>query len=196
MKPDGVTMETTEPSEVAAEPSSTQENVSEQGPSQPEEAANNAASETNPKAGGKTVAADPKIKPKAVANKPQSKSAAASGTNVRLGAASHRTVNDVKASNSASAASAKKTTTAAAKPAAGAPVPKRPTAAVAGASSAVKNQTRVPDKRPVGQARTTSVAATTVTNGTKPTTANGTAKRRPGAEAAGVAKTKTTGESE
>lgn len=197
MKPDGVTMETTEPSEVAAEPSSTQENVSEQGPSHPEEAANNAASGTNPKAGGKTVAADPKIKPKAVANKPQSKSAAASGTNVRPGAASHRTVNDVKASNNASAASAKKTTTAAAaKPAAGAPVPKRPTAAVAGASSAVKNQTRVPDKKPVGQARTTSVAATTVTNGTKPTTANGTAKRRPGAEAAGVAKTKTTGESE
>lgn len=194
MKPDGVTMETTEPTEVAAEPSSTQENASEQGPSQPEEAANNAASGTNPTAGGKTVAADPKIKPKAVANKPQSKSAAASGTNVRPGAASHRTVNDVKASNNASAASAKKTTTAA-KPTAGAPVPKRPTAAVAGASSAVKNQTRVPDKKPVGQARTTSVAAATVTNGTKPTTVNGTAKKRPGAEAAGVAKTKTAGES-
>lgn len=193
MKPDGVTMETTEPSEVAAEPSSTQENVSEQGPSQPEEAANNAASGTNLKAGGKTVAVDPKIKPKAAANKPPSKSAAASGTNVRPGAASHRTVNDVKASNNASAK--KTTSTAAAKPAAGAPVPKRPTAAVAGASSAVKNQTRVPDKKPVGQARTTSAAAT-VTNGTKPTTVNGTAKKRPGAEAAGVAKTKTTGESE
>lgn len=197
MKPDGVTMETMEPTEVVAEPSSTQENISEQAPSQPEEAANDAACGTNPKANGKPVTADPKIKPKATANKPQptAKSAGASGSNLRLGAASHRTVNDVKASNNVSAAAVKKTATTAKSAAAAGAVPKRPMGATA-ASSMVKNQTRVPDKKPVGQARTTSVAAATVTNGTKPTTVNGTAKKKPGAETVSVARPKTTGKSE
>ncbi|XP_070781499.1 calphotin [Enoplosus armatus] len=179
MKPDGVTMETTEPTEAAAvaEPSSSQDNISEQAPSQPEEAANDAASEAALKANGKPVAADPKVKPKAVATKtqPAAKFAGASGSNSRPGTASHRTVNDVKSSNNVSVKKTAATTTAKAS-AAGA-VPKRPMG-VAAVSSTVKNQNRVPDKKPIGAARTT----TSVTNGTKPTTVNGIAKKRPVAE--------------
>nr|XP_046266097.1 mucin-17 [Scatophagus argus] len=195
MKPDGVTMETTEPSEAAevAEPTSSQENISEQAPSQPEKAANDAASAATPKTNGKPVAADPKIKPKAVANKTQTtaKSAGASGSNARSGIGHHRTGNDVKSSNNVSAAAVKKTMTTTAKSAAVGAVPKRPMG-VAAVSSMLKNQTRVPDKKPVGQARTTSVAAVTVTNGTKPTTMNGTAKKRPGTETVNVARPKST----
>lgn len=201
MKPDGVTMETTEPTEGAAgvaEPSSLQENIPEQAPLQPEETANNAAPGTAPKASVKSVAA--KVKPKAVATKtqPTANSAGASGPNSRPGTAAHRTVNDVRSSNSVSAAAVKKTattTTAAAKSVAAGAVPKRPVG-VAAVSSTVKNQTRVPDRKPVGPARTTSVAAATVTNGTKPTTVNGTAKKRPVAETVNVARPKTTGKSE
>ncbi|KAG8014477.1 hypothetical protein GBF38_002953 [Nibea albiflora] len=147
------------------------------------------------KANGKPVAADPKIKPKAGGTKtqPTAKSAGASGVNSRPGTASHRTVNDVKSSNSVSAV--KKTTTSAAKASATAlagAVPKRPMG-VATVSSTVKNQSRVPDKKPVGPARTTSAAAATVTNGTKPTTVNGTAKKKPVAETVNVARPKTTG---
>lgn len=195
MKPDGVTMETTQSTEAVGEPSSTQENISEQTPSQPEEAKkNDAASGNAPKTNGKPVAADPKVKPKAIAKKtqPTAKSAAASGSNARPGTASPRTGNDVKASNSVSAV--KKSATAAKSAAMGA-VPKRPMG-VAAVSSMVKNQTRVPDKKPVGQAKTTSVAAATVTNGTKQTTVNGTAKKRPGAETVSVARPKTTRKSE
>ncbi|XP_070712329.1 nascent polypeptide-associated complex subunit alpha, muscle-specific form [Pempheris klunzingeri] len=187
MKPDGVTMETTDPTEAAAvaEPSSSQENLSEQAPSQPEEAANDAAPTAPPKANGKPVAADPKVKPKAATRtqptaKPAGasgyKSTGSSGSNSRPGTASHRTLNDVKSNQ------VKKTATAAtAKASTAGAVPKRP-ARVAAVSSMVKNQTRVPDKKPVGPARTTPVAAATVTNGTKPTTANGTLKKRPVAE--------------
>lgn len=194
MKPDGVNMETTEPTEAVAAPPSTQENVSEQAASQEEDTAKDATSAINPKENGKPVAADPKVEPKSISNKPTAKSAGAFGTNSRPGTASHRTVNDVKASNNVSAATVKKTATNA-KSAAGA-VPKRPTgaAAAAAASSSVKSQTRVPDKKPVGQARTTSVTST-VTNGTKPTTVNGTAKKRPGAETVSAARPKTTSES-
>ncbi|XP_076584324.1 uncharacterized protein prr36a [Chaetodon auriga] len=196
MKPDGVTMETTEPTEGAAgvaEPSEPlQENIPEQAPSQPEEIANDAAPGAVPKANVKPVAA--KIKPKAVASKtqPTANSAGASGSISRPGAAAHRTVNDIRSSNSVTAAAVKKTTTtAAAKSSSAGTVPKRPVG-VAAVSSAVKNPTRVPDKKPVGPARTTSVAASTVTNGTKPTTVNGTAKKRPGAETVNVARPKTT----
>ncbi|KAE8300679.1 hypothetical protein D5F01_LYC00826 [Larimichthys crocea] len=195
MKPDGVTMETTEPTEAAAiaEPSSSQENILEQAPTQPEEAANDAAPTATPKVNGKPVAADPKTKPKAGGTKtqPTAKSAGASGVNSRPGTASHRTVNDVKSSNNVS--SVKKTTTAAAKASAttvAGAVPKRPMG-VATVSSTVKNQSRVPDKKPVGPARTTSAAAT-VTNGTKPTSVNGTAKKKPVAETVNVARPKTT----
>ncbi|TKS68868.1 Reticulocyte-binding protein 2 -like protein a [Collichthys lucidus] len=195
MKPDGVTMETTEPTEAAAvaEPSSSQENILEQAPTQPEEAANDAAPTAKPKVNGKPAAADPKTKPKAGGTKtqPAAKSAGSSGVNSRPGTASHRTANDVKSSNNVS--SVKKTTAAAkasATTVAGA-VPKRPMG-VATVSSTVKNQSRVPDKKPVGPARTTSAAAT-VTNGTKPTSVNGTAKKKPVAETVNVARPKTTG---
>ncbi|AWP05866.1 putative microtubule-associated protein futsch-like [Scophthalmus maximus] len=95
MKPDGVTMETPEPTEAAAiaEPSLSQDNATEQTSSQPEETANDAAPAAAPKASGKPVAVDPKVKPKAVTSKtqPKPKSAGVSGSNSRPGAASHRT---------------------------------------------------------------------------------------------------------
>lgn len=191
MKPDGVTMETTESTEAAgvAEQPSSQDNITEQVPSQPEEAANDAP-EAVPKANGKPVEMDSKVKPKAVATKTQAtfKSTGSSGSNSRPGTASHRMGNDVKSSNNVSAVAVKKTTTT--KPSAAGAVPKRPLG-VAAVSTTVKNQTRVPDKKPVGPTRTTSVAAATVTNGTKPTTVNGTPKKRPAAETVNVARPKT-----
>ncbi|KAM6941696.1 uncharacterized protein prr36a [Lycodopsis pacificus] len=191
MKPDGDTMET-EPTEAAAvaEPSSSQDNITEQAPSQPEEAASEAAPMAAPKADSKPVAADPKVKPKAVATKlqPAAKPAGASGS--QPGAASHRTVNGVKSSNLTSAAAVKKPATTAKASAAGA-VPKRPVGGAA-VSATAKNQSRVPDKKPVGPARTTSVAAATATNGSKATTVNGIPKKRSVAETVNVARPKTT----
>ncbi|KAA8594999.1 hypothetical protein FQN60_012134 [Etheostoma spectabile] len=213
MKPDGDTMETTEPTESAAvaEPSSLQDNVTEQAPSRPEEAANDAA----PGANGKQVGTDPKVKPKAVATKiqptaksagavatkiqPTAKSAGAVATKIqptaksagssgsRPGTALHRTGNEVKSSKNASTAAVKKT--AATASAAGA-VPKR-LVGVAAVSSAARNQSRVPEKKPVGMARTASVAAATATNGTRPTTVNGIPKKRPVAETVNAARPKT-----
>ncbi|XP_075946397.1 uncharacterized protein prr36a [Anarhichas minor] len=192
MKPDGDTMETPEPTEAAAvaEPSSSQDNITEQAPSQPEEAANDAAPMAAPKADSKPVAADPKVKPKAVATKmqPAAKPVGASGS--QPGAASHRTVNGVKSSNLTSVAAVKKPAATAKASAAGA-VPKRPVGGAA-VSSTVKNQSRVPDKKPVGPARTTSVAAATATNGSKATAVNGIPKKRPVAETVNVARPKTT----
>ncbi|KAK5865902.1 hypothetical protein PBY51_020134 [Eleginops maclovinus] len=179
MKPDGDTMETTEPTEAAAvaEPSSSQDDTTEEAPSQPEEDAD-VAPGTIPKGNGKPVAADPKVKPKGAATKtqPAAKSAGPSGS--RLGTSSLRTLNDVK-----STAALKKTATTTKVSAAGG-VPKRPVGAAA--SSTVKTLSRASDKKPVGPARTTSIA----TNGTKPTTANGIPKKRPVAET--VARPKTT----
>lgn len=201
MKPDGVTMETTEPTEAAAEaePSVSQDNITQQAPSQPEPAANDAAPGAAPKTNGKSEATGPKVKPQAVASKIQaaSKTAGASGSNSRPGAASHRTMNNVQSSNnnSAKATSARKTaaTTTTKASAAGA-VPKRPVG-VAAFSSTVKNVTRMPDKKPVGPARTTSVAAATATNGTK-TTVNGAPKRRTAAETVNTARPKSMGKSD
>ncbi|KAM4584919.1 uncharacterized protein prr36a isoform 1-T2 [Odontesthes bonariensis] len=177
MKPDGVTMETTEPShsDAAAESSSLPENVTEEAQCLPELASNNAAPVAAPKANGKPQAAEPKVKPKAVGNKTQcTVSAGVSRSSPRPGTASHRTVIDGKSSVTRPATM---TTSKASVSAAGA-VPKRPLG-VAAASSTAKNQTRVPDKRPVGPARTTSGPAATVTNGTKPTAVNDASKKRP-----------------
>ncbi|XP_017283239.1 nascent polypeptide-associated complex subunit alpha, muscle-specific form [Kryptolebias marmoratus] len=188
MKPDGVTMETTEPTEATAlaEPSSLQENVTEDAPFQPK-----VETEAAPKAKDEPPAAEPKAKSKAGGSKTQSvASAGASGSSSRVGTASHRTVNNVK--SSAAAPGGRKTTAAAAAPkasAAGA-VPKRPASAAA-VSSTARNQTRAPDKRPVGPARTTTLPRTTVTNGTRAKTTNGTSKR-PAAEAPIGARPKTT----
>lgn len=195
MKPDGDTMETTEPTEAAAvaEPSSSQDNTTEQAPTQPEEAANDAVPGAAPKASGKPVAADPKVKPKAVASKILSTATSAGACGSRPGTSSHRTVNDGRSSNNVPAAGVRKTAATAAKASAAGAVPKRPMGAAAAASSTVKNQTRVPDKKPVGAARTTSAAAATAANGTKPTTVNGIPKKRPVAETVNVARPKTTG---
>ncbi|XP_062284148.1 proline-rich protein 36 [Scomber scombrus] len=191
MKPDGVTMETTEPTEAAAEaePSVSQDNITEQASSQPEQAANGSAPSAAPKTNGKPEAAEPKVKPQAAALKTQAvpKTAGASGSNSQPGAASHRTMNNVPSSNSNSAktTAVRKTaaaTSAKASASAAGAVSKRPVR-VAPVSSTVKNQTRVPDKKPVGPTRTTSVAAATATNGTK-TAVNGAPKRKTVAETA------------
>lgn len=196
MKPDGEIMETKETVEAAAlaEPPSSQENIREQDPSQTEQATNDAAPRDAPNASGKPVAADSKMKPKVVANKiqPTAKSAGVSGSRSRPGTASHSTGNNVKSSNNVSAAAINKTTTAATKSTLGpGAVPKRPIG-LAAVASTVKNQTRTTDRKPVGQARTTSVAPSTVTNGAKPTLVNSAAKRRPGADSV-AARPKTTG---
>lgn len=195
MKPDGVTMETIETTEAAgvSEQLSSQDNIIEQVPLQPE-AANDEALEAAPKANGKPTEADPKVKPKAVGTKTQPTVKSTSGSISRPGPASHRMVNDVKSSNNVSAVAVKKTTTTTAKTSAAGAVPKRPLS-VAAVSTTVKNQTRVPEKKPARPTRTTLVAAATVTNGTKPTAVNGTPKKRPAAETVNVAKPKTTGES-
>ncbi|XP_033939251.1 proline-rich protein 36 [Pseudochaenichthys georgianus] len=189
MKPDGDTMEPTEPTEDAAvaEPSSLQDNTTEEAPSQPEEAAIDVAPETIPKGNGKPVAADSKVKPKCVSTKtqPAAKSAGPSGS--RPGTSSHRTVNDVKSSANVSAAAAKKTATTTKAASAAGGGPKRPVGAAA--SSTIKTLSRTPDKKPVGPARTTSAAASTATNVTKPTTVNGVPKKRPVAETAARPKT-------
>ncbi|KAL6110227.1 uncharacterized protein ACO6RY_19354 [Pungitius sinensis] len=181
MKPDGDTMETTEPTDAVAEPSSSQDGITEQAPSQPEEAATGAAARAAPKANGKPAGADPKSA--ATKMQPAAKSAGASGS--RPGTA-------VKPF---SPAPALKKTAATAKVAPAGVVPKRPAGGVAAASSTVKNQSRGPDKRPFGPfgpARAAAAAAAaTATNGSKPT-ANGIPKRRPGAEAVNVARAKAT----
>lgn len=195
MKPDGVTMETTEPTEAAevSEQLSLQDNITEQVPLQPAEAATDEASEAAPKANGKSTQADSKVKPKTMGTKTQStvKATVSSGSISRPGPASHRVVNDIKSSNNVSAGVKKMTT---GKTSAAGAVPKRPLG-VAAVSTTVKNQTRVPEKKPTGPTRTTYVAAATVTNGTKSTPLNGTPKKRPTAETVNVTKPKTTGES-
>uniref|UniRef100_A0A8C6LUI9 Microtubule-associated protein 1A-like n=1 Tax=Nothobranchius furzeri TaxID=105023 RepID=A0A8C6LUI9_NOTFU len=182
MKPDGVTMETAEPNEAAAlaEPSSLQENVTREVPSQPD-----VATEAAPVATVKPLAAEPKVKPKTGGGKTQSTaSAGASGATSRPGT-SHRTGNDVK--SSAAAPGGKKTATTLKASAAGA-VPKRP---VGGAAALVtaKTQTKVLDKRPAGPARTTSVPSATVSNSTRLKTMDGSSKRP---EAGNGARPKTT----
>lgn len=183
MKPDGVTMETTEPTEDAAmaESSSLQDNVTEEAPFQP-------TVEAAPKAKDKPLAAEPKVKSKVGGSKTRS---TAPGSSSRVETGSHHTVNDVK-SSAAAPGGRKVTTTASKGPAAGA-VPKRPASAAA-VSSTARNQTKGLDKRPVGPAKTTSLTSTTVTNGTRPKTMNGPSKR-PAAEAANGTRPKTTSES-
>lgn len=190
-----VNVTATEPSsQEVAEPSPTQENQSEEAARPPEDT--NAAPGANPKANGRPVAS---VEPKCSSKKPTAKAAASSGTNPRAGtatAASHRPVNDVRASNNVSALAVRKMGANAKSTATGmGAVPKRPVGAAA-ASPSVKSQTRVPDKRPVGQARTTSVVnAAAAANGTKPTSASGAARKRTqGSEAVGAARPKNSGE--
>lgn len=175
MKSDGDAMETTEPVEAVPEPSSTEEPAPEQAPSQPEPA-NDAAPGTNPKANGKPPAADPKTKPKVVLNRPTAKSTGAPASNSRPG--SQRGVNDVRSLNSATA---RKTAAAAKSSSAAGAVPKRPTG-VAAVAPAIKTQTKVPEKKPVGPSRTAPLPAAPMANGTKQAAVNGAAKARPGSE--------------
>lgn len=168
MKSNGDAMETTV---AVPEPSSTQEATLEQAPSQPEPA-DDAVPATNLKANGKPLAVEPKMKPKVDFKKPVTKSTGAAANNLRPGAASQRSVNDVKSLNNVSV---KKTTTAAKSSAAAGAVPKKPMG-IASVSTAARIQAKTPEKKPVGQ-------STTITNGTKPAAVNGSAKMRPASEA-------------
>lgn len=189
MKSDGDAMETTEPTEAVPEPSSTQEATLEQARSQPEPAAD-AASGTHLKANGKPLALDPKMKPKVNLKKPAAKPTGACASNPRPGAASQR-ANDVKAPNNVVA---NKTAAAAAvKPSSAAGAVPKKHAGVAVSSTAVKNQRKVPEKKPVLQSKTASLPASPVANGTKLAAINGSAKTRPGSEAV---RAKTTGKYE
>lgn len=181
MKPDGGTMETTEPTEAAAlvESTSLQENVTEEAPRQPK-----VETETAPNAKDDPPAAEPKVTSKTDQSKIQ---CTASASRVHVETASHRTVND---KFSAAAAGGRKAT--ASKASAAGAVPKRPASAAA-VSSTARNQTKMLDKRPTGPAKTTSTASVTVTNGTRPKTVNGPSKR-PAAEAVNGARPKTTSE--
>lgn len=192
-KLDAIDVRATEPSDGVAEPATTQENQSER--SAPPQEDTNRAPGVNPKANGRPVAA---VEPKCISKKPTAKSAASSGTNTRAAGAatSQRPVNDVRAPNNVSTLAVRKTGANAKSAAAGAgAVPKRPVGAAA-ASSSVRSQTRVPDRRPVGQARTTS-ATNTAADGTKQTSANGTVRKRTGPEvgAVGGARPKNPGKS-
>lgn len=173
-KLDAIDTRAMEPSDKVAKPTATQENQSEQAAAPQLEDANTAPG-VSPKANSRPIAA---VEPKCISKKPAVKSAASSGTNTRAPAAatSQRPVNDVRAAANAKSAAG-----------AGA-VPKRPVGAAA-ASSSVRSQTRVPDKRPVGQARTTS-ASNAAAHSTKQASANGTARKRAGPEAVGGARPK------
>ncbi|XP_028263764.1 mucin-5AC isoform X2 [Parambassis ranga] len=184
MKPDGVNMETTEPIETtaAAEPSP-QDNTTDQGPSQPVAVANDAPAQAAAKTNGRPGESEPKVKPNTAGAKVHSttKSAGTSGSSSRPGTG--RTGNGVSA-----AAVKKSVSSSTAKASLAGAVPKRPVG-IAAVSGMAKNQTRVPDKKSVATSRTTSVVAVTATNGTKPTTGNGTPKRRPAAETGAKPKT-------
>lgn len=185
-KPDAIDGRAMGPSDKVAKPSTTQENHSEQAAPQLEDAS--VAPGVNPKANGRPIAA---VEPKCISKKPMVKSAASSGTNTRFPATatSQRPVNEVRAPNNVSALAVRKTGANAKSAAAGAgAVPKRQVGAAV-ASSSVRSQTRVPDKRPVGQARTTS-ASNAAGDSTKQTLANGAARKRTGPEAVGGARPK------
>ncbi|XP_076027297.1 uncharacterized protein prr36a [Genypterus blacodes] len=194
MKPDGVTMETMEPTEPAAvaEPSlspglPSQDNTTKQAPSplQTEQAANAAAPPAAQEANGKPVPTDSKAKPKAVASKKQpiTKTTGTSVATSRLATAPNRRANESKYSQNVPAkpAAVKKTAPTTGASATGA-VPRRPMGAPV-ASSTVKK----PEKKPVGAARTTTTAAAAaaiITNGVKqPPALSSTPKKKPAAPA-------------
>lgn len=179
---DGTKLDAVEPSDKVAKPSTTQENHSEQ----LEDAST--APGVNPKANGKPIAA---VEPKCVSKKPTVKSAPASGGNTRATAAatSQRPANDVRAPTNASAMAVRKTGANAKSAVAGAAAAPKRVAGAAAASASVRSQTRVPDKRSVGQTRTTS-ASGAAADSAKQSSANGSAWRRTGAEAVGGARPK------
>ncbi|XP_024145539.1 protein piccolo [Oryzias melastigma] len=183
MKPDGVTMETAEPAEVtaASEPSSTQENVVEQVPSQlGAPSANSAPHQAAPKTNGKPVTVDPKVKTKTSGSRTQSAaSAGVSGSNPRPGTNSHRPVKDVKPAvppgKKPAVTTASKTTAAV--------VPKKHVGV-----AAVSAPSRNPTRAPIGAVRP---SAPTVPNGAKPANVNGTSGKKTAANSANGAKPKT-----
>ncbi|XP_054635512.1 mucin-5AC [Dunckerocampus dactyliophorus] len=184
MKPDGVTMDTTdatEPIEAAAvaEPSMLQDQPIQQAAMPPEPPENDVAPEAATKTNGKPEGADPKVKSQAVASKMQAVTKVSSGSKSQPStAASYRNVNNTHSSTNNSPKTTSGDKTAAKLLVAGA-VPRRPVG-VAAVSFTVMDPTKGASKRHTGAAplRATSSAAATAMNNTKQTTLN----RRPAAE--------------
>lgn len=199
MKPDGVTMETTEPTEaiVGTEPSSTQGEAAvaeerEPAPSSNEEDRETAAApHTAQEDNDAPAVAEAKVKPnvslkvKPITNTTASsvaaggaKTKASAPPNKQPGTALNRSVNGTHTSSTLTAGRLKKTTTTTAMAGVtstlGA-VPKRPTGV---AASSVRAQTKVADKKPLGNARVPSAAAT-ATNGSEAPLSNSAPKRAP-----------------
>nr|XP_057903898.1 proline-rich protein 36 [Doryrhamphus excisus] len=178
MKPDGVTMDTTdatEPTEGAAiaEPSVSQDQPIQRAAMPPEPAENDVAPEATTKTNGKPEGADPKVKPQAVASKMQAVTKVSSRSKSQPStAASYRHVNNTHSSTNNSSKTTSGDKTAPKSLVAGA-VPRRPVG-VAAVSLTVKAPNKGTSKRhtEAEQLRATSSAAASVTNGTKHTTLN------------------------
>ncbi|XP_077426442.1 uncharacterized protein LOC144054910 isoform X2 [Vanacampus margaritifer] len=179
MKPDGVTMDTSDASEAAAaaEFSVSQDNAIEQAASQPEQAQNKVSPEDDSKTNREP---DPQVKLQAVASKNQAATKTQASSSSKS-AASHGPVNSTSSGNK----SPEKSTAAV-------PAPKRQVS-VATVVPTVKATTKAVHKRPVaiGPSRTTSRAAATTTNGTRPKTASGNQNKRTAANNVDVAGVKT-----
>ncbi|XP_061686381.1 mucin-5AC [Syngnathoides biaculeatus] len=174
-------MDATEPfeAEVAPDPSMSQDSAIEGALSLPEQAKNEVSPEDATKTNG---GPEPQIAPQAVVPKKQTAAktqASSRSESKQLAAVSHHPV-----TNNINAA-----TKTAAKPPVAPHAPKRPVT-VATVAHTVKTPTRVSQRRPVGNgpSRTTSSATATATNGSKPTTANGSLNKR--TAAGNVAKVK------
>ncbi|XP_055077777.1 proline-rich protein 36 [Periophthalmus magnuspinnatus] len=171
MKLDGVTMETTEPTDAAAvvEPANPpDDNSTELSTAPPEEATGNGAPKTTPAANGKAAAAAGKHKPTTTKKQaPLSRTESVPGS--RAAMTSRRPGADVKPMNNVASrnAPAKKPliqkpptqgTTAA---------PKKTQAVSTGSALTTKAQVKIPDKKPPGPAS----GATATSNGTRPASA-------------------------
>ncbi|XP_061536282.1 mucin-19-like [Phycodurus eques] len=184
MKPDGVTMDTTEPIE-AAEFSMSQDNAIERAVSPPEQAENEVSPEDATKTNG---GPDPQVELQAF--NPENEAAAKTHASSRSGsqprtAASHQLVN-ITQSSANNTNSAEKT---AAKPPVAGPAPKRPVN-VATVAPTAKTPTRVTQRRPAGNGPSRTTSSATATNGSKPATLNGSRNKRTAADNVSAAKVK------
>ncbi|XP_061883021.1 mucin-5AC isoform X2 [Entelurus aequoreus] len=173
MKPDGVTMDTTEPVEAVAvvEPSVSQDQAVERDATPPERAESDGAAEAATETIGNTKGAEPEVKPQAVASKMQAATKASSGSRSQPSTVSlHRNVNNHLSTKTTSGEKA------AVKLSVAGAVPKK-AVGVAAVAATVRPTTRVASKRPTGAATlsrpTSSAAVATGTNGSKHTTLNG-----------------------
>ncbi|XP_053713571.1 nascent polypeptide-associated complex subunit alpha, muscle-specific form-like [Synchiropus splendidus] len=182
MKPDGSNMDTTdsrEPTEDAAvaEQSASQENITGQIRPQPEHAGNDAEHGGAEANGKPEAAAGNKVKLQAVAPKINHTSTSLHRmTRVAPSTNDSGKLMSKKGATAAPTAKVPASKTLAGKSSSVGAVAKRPTGAAAGPSS-VKNQTKVPDKKPAGPTAATKTASA-ATKLSKPPTTNGVPKKK------------------